>query len=175
MRTIPVLDGGPPPAPAPERDFDECYATRFRPIAGQLAVYLGSVEEAQEVTQEAFVRAWTRWHRISRYDDPAAWVRRVAWNLATSRLRRMRTALRHRQGHRPETVDGPGPDKVALQAAIAELPANQRRAVVLHYLAGLPVAEIAELCRAGEGQVRTWLYRARLALARHLTEEGSDV
>jgi RNA polymerase sigma-70 factor, ECF subfamily len=169
MKTIPALDRAPPAS-----DFDECYATRFRPIAGQLAVYLGNVEEAQEVTQEAFVRAWTRWHRISRYDEPAAWVRRVAWNLATSRLRRMRTALRHRQGERLELVDGPGPERVALEAAIAALPPNQRRAVVLHYLAGLPVTEIADLCRAREGAVRTWLYRARLALARHLTEESPD-
>jgi RNA polymerase sigma-70 factor (ECF subfamily) len=102
MRTIPVAGDAPPTDPPAERDFDECYATRFRPIAGQLTVYLGSVEEAQEVTQEAFVRAWTRWHRICRYDDPAAWVRRVAWNLATSRLRRMRVALRYRQAQRPD-------------------------------------------------------------------------
>ena len=65
-------------------DFSECYGSRFRAIAAQLAVYLGSVEEAQEVTQEAFTRAWARWDWIGRYDDPAAWVRRVAWNLATS-------------------------------------------------------------------------------------------
>jgi RNA polymerase sigma-70 factor (ECF subfamily) len=180
MRTSPVLGGGPPPAsagtarPAPQPvppDFVECYAAQYRPIAGQLALYLGSVEEAQEVTQEAFVRAWVRWRRISRYDEPAAWVRRVAWNLATSRIRRMGTALRHRHGHRPEPVAGPGPERVALQAALATLPPNQRRAVVLHYLADLPVAEIAELCRVREGAVRTWLYRARIALARHLTDD----
>jgi RNA polymerase sigma-70 factor (ECF subfamily) len=175
MQTIPVADDAPSTAPPAEPSFDECYAARFRPIAGQLAVYLGSVEEAQEVTQEAFVRAWTRWHRVSRYDDPAAWVRRVAWNLATSRLRRMRTALRHRQSTREEHLDGPDPDRVVLQTAIAALPPNQRRAVVLHYVAGLPVAEIAELCRAREGTVRTWLYRARLALAHHLNEENADV
>jgi RNA polymerase sigma-70 factor (ECF subfamily) len=155
-------------------EFAECYAARFRPIAGQLAVYLGSAEEAQEVTQEAFTRAWVRWGRIGRYDDPGAWVRRVAWNLATSRIRRMRTALRHRHSQRPEPVAGPGPERVALETALATLPANQRRAVVLHYLAGLSVVEIADLCRAREGAVRTWLYRARLALARHLTDEETD-
>jgi RNA polymerase sigma-70 factor (ECF subfamily) len=180
MTTIPVLDGVPPPASAGRAmqsvppDFAECYAARFHPIAGQLAVYLGSIEEAQEVTQEAFTRAWMRWGRVARYDDPAAWVRRVAWNLATSRIRRMRTALRYRQAQRPQTVAGPGPERVALETALAALPDNQRRAVVLHYLAGLPVAEIAQLCRAREGAVRTWLYRARLTLARHLTDEVTD-
>ncbi|GIJ49179.1 RNA polymerase sigma24 factor [Virgisporangium aliadipatigenens] len=157
-----------------QRDFDDCYAVHFRPIAGQLAVYLGSVEDAQEVAQEAFTRAWVRWGRISRYEDPAAWVRRVAWNLATGRLRRMRIAWRHRNTERVETVAGPGPDAVALRDALARLPDNQRRAVVLHYLAGLPVAEIADLCRAREGAVRTWLYRARLTLARHLNDEVTD-
>ncbi|WP_432841017.1 RNA polymerase sigma factor [Dactylosporangium sp. CA-092794] len=171
---MPALDGVPPPVPAEQAltpDFTECYATWFRPIAGQLAVYLGGVEEAQEVTQEAFTRAWTRWARIGRYDDPVAWVRRVAWNLATSRIRRMRTALRYRQSQRPEPIAGPGPERVAIEAALAALPADQRRAVVLHYLAGLTVAEIADLCRAREGAVRTWLYRARRTLARHLTDD----
>jgi RNA polymerase sigma-70 factor (ECF subfamily) len=176
VTTIPVLGGVSPPGVlgggAPE--FAECYGAQFRPIARQLAVYLGSVEEAQEVTQEAFTRAWTRWGRIARYDDPGAWVRRVAWNLATSRIRRMRTALQYRLNQRVELVDGPGPERVALEAALAMLPANQRQAVVLYYLAGLPVAEIAEMCRAREGAVRNWLYRGRLALARHLTDEGND-
>ncbi|WP_433217569.1 RNA polymerase sigma factor [Dactylosporangium sp. CS-047395] len=157
-------------------DFAECYTASFAPIAGQLAVYLGSAEEAQEVTQEAFVRAWVRWGRIARYDDPAAWVRRVAWNLATSRIRRARVALRHWRGQRAEpVVAGPGPERVALERALATLPPDQRRAVVLFYLAGLPVAEIAELCRVRPGAVRTWLYRARIALAEHLTDaEGDD-
>ncbi|GGM54092.1 RNA polymerase sigma factor [Dactylosporangium sucinum] len=174
MTTIHTLDGVPAPPATSDRppEFADCYAAQFRVIAAQLAVYLGSVEEAQEVTQEAFTRAWSRWSRIAHYDDPGAWVRRVAWNLATSRLRRARTALRHWRGQRLELVAGPGPDRVALEAALAELPPNQRRAVVLHYLAGLPVAEIADLCRAREGAVRTWLYRARQTLARHL--EVSD-
>jgi RNA polymerase sigma-70 factor (ECF subfamily) len=162
------------PADAVPPDFTECYVARFGTIAAHLAVYLGSVDEAQEVTQEAFTRAWARWGRIARYDDPGAWVRRVAWNLATSRLRRARTALRHRRTQRPEPVAGPGPDRVALTRALAGLPPNQRRAVVLHYLAGLPVAEIADLCGVRQGAVRTWLYRARLALARQLTDGVSD-
>jgi RNA polymerase sigma-70 factor (ECF subfamily) len=157
-------------------DFGECYAAWFRPIAGQLAVYLGSTEEAQEVTQEAFTRAWARWDGLGRYDEPAAWVRKVAWNLATSRLRRARTALRHWRAQRTELVDGPGPERVALQVALTALPDAQRRALVLFYVAGLPVAEIAEICRASEGAVRNWLYRGRQALARELTDlEADDV
>ncbi len=150
--------------------FAECYALQFRPIAAQLSVYLGSLDEARDLTQEAFVRAWQRWDRISRYEDPAAWIRRVAWNLATSRLRRLRVALRHHRAARAEAVPGPGEHGVAIRDALAALPDGQRRAVVLHYLVGLPVAEVAGICRVREGTVRTWLYRARQTLATSLDD-----
>jgi DNA-directed RNA polymerase specialized sigma24 family protein len=45
-------------------------------------------QEAQDVVQEAFCRALTQWREISTYEEPVAWVRRVAWNLATSQIRR---------------------------------------------------------------------------------------
>src|SRR5262245_2569754 len=79
------------PLPADE-GFDAFYAAQFRRVSAQIHAYLGDLAEAQDVVQEAFTRAWPRWERIRRYEDPAAWVRRVAWNLATSRWRRLRTA-----------------------------------------------------------------------------------
>src|SRR3954452_19156479 len=101
--------------------FAECYALQFRPIAAQLSVYLGDLDEARDLTQEAFVRAWQRWDRISRYEEPAAWIRRVAWNLATSRLRRLRTALRHRGTLRVEPIPEPGEHGVAIRDALTDL------------------------------------------------------
>lgn len=104
-----------------------------------------------------------------------AWVRRVAWNLAVSRRRRARAALAalarlHRQPGR--RVDGPGPDRVALVAALATLPARQRQVVVLHDLADLPVSEIADQLGVPSGTVKSWLHRARTALAAQLTTTG---
>ena len=150
--------------------FAECYALQFRPIAAQLSMYLGDLDEARDLTQEAFVRAWQRWDRISRYEEPAAWIRRVAWNLATSRLRRLRVALTHQRLVLVEPVSAPGEHKIAIRDALAALPDGQRRAVVLHYLVGLPVAEVADVCRVREGTVRTWLYRARHTLAASLDD-----
>jgi len=54
-----------------------------RSLTLQLYAYTGDLPAAQEIVQEAFCRALPRWHRIRRYDDPVAWLRRVAWNLAT--------------------------------------------------------------------------------------------
>jgi RNA polymerase sigma-70 factor (ECF subfamily) len=67
-------------------------------------------------------------------------------------------------------VPAPGEHGLAIRDALADLPDAQRRAVVLHYLVGLPVAEVAELCRVREGTVRTWLYRARHTLAASLDD-----
>lgn len=163
-------DTGPPRAVTPPVDFTDLYEGHFHRIAVQLHAYLGDRAEAQDLTQEAFCRLLERWDRVSGYDDPSAWVRRVAWNLATSRLRRVRTAVRHLAGQREEYAPGPEPDRVALTRALATLPATQRRAIVLHHLAQLSVREIAEQVGAAEGTVRSWLSRGRAALATHLTE-----
>src|SRR5699024_4515069 len=114
--------------------FDELYAAHYGELTVQLYAYFGDRQEAQDVVQEAFCRAYGRWRTVSTYDDPVAWVRRVAWNLAVSRWRRSRTALSFLRRHRPADthLDGPGPDHVALVAALATLAPQQRRAVVLH-------------------------------------------
>lgn len=165
---------GPPRAVATPGDFTDFYQAHFHRIAVQLYAYLGDHAEAQDLTQEAFCRTLERWERVSTYDDPSAWVRRVAWNLATSRLRRMRTAVRHLARQREEHVPGPEPDRVALTVALATLPAAQRQAIVLHHLGHLSIREIAEQVGAAEGTVRSWLSRGRAALARQLTETGSE-
>src|SRR5262249_2367543 len=131
--------------------------------------FTGDRHEAQDLVQEAFCRALSRWRRISAYDDPVAWVRKVAWNLASSRWRRLRTNLAFVGKHREEHVAEPSPDRVVLARALATLPAQQRRAVILHYLADLPVAEIANREGVAEGTVKSWLHRARTALAGQLS------
>jgi RNA polymerase sigma-70 factor (sigma-E family) len=150
--------------------FDEVYAAHYTDLAIQLYAYFGDRQEAQDVAQEAFCRALTRWKSISGYDDPVAWIRRVAWNLAVSRWRRARTALNFLNRQRPAEpqADGPGPERVALLAALGTLPSVHRRALVMHYLADMPVAEIAARERVAEGTVRSWLSRGRAALALEL-------
>jgi len=155
-------------------DFDDLYAAHYGALTVQLYAYFGDRQEAQDVVQEAFCRALQRWKQVSAYDDPVAWVRRVAWNLATSGWRRRRTALAFLRRHRDEEhADGPGPDRVAVVAALTALPAAQRRAMVLHYLADLPVAEIADREGVAEGTVKSWLHRGRTALAAQFASEAN--
>ncbi len=154
--------------------FDSFYAATAPSLVRQLHAMTGDLAEAQDVVQEGYARAWQRWARVSRYDRPEAWVRQVAWRLAVSRLRRAtagRRALR-RHGAEP-SVPALSVDRVALVRALSHLPAAQRRAVVLHHVAGLSVAEVAEETGAPAGTVKARLSRGRAALATLLAEETS--
>ncbi|GAA4208790.1 RNA polymerase sigma factor [Actinocatenispora rupis] len=161
-------------AAAKAPSFDEFYAANVRGITVQIYAYFGNVSDAQDVVQEAFCRAYPKWETLRGYDDPVAWVRRVAWNLATSKWRRMRTAMRFARKQREEHIPGPSPDHVALTTALATLPERQRRAVVLHYLADLSVAEIAKREGVAPGTVKSWLHRARAALADRLSDRSGE-
>jgi RNA polymerase sigma-70 factor (ECF subfamily) len=154
--------------------FDEFYAANFASVVVQLRAATGDLAEAQDLAQEAFSRAWGRWDRLATYEDPVAWVRRVAWNLAVNRWRRARTAWSFLARQRAEHVDGPEPDRVALHEALRRLPIQQRRAVALFYLADLSTAQIAEDCAVPESTVRSWLHRARAALHEQLTDSKEE-
>jgi RNA polymerase sigma-70 factor, ECF subfamily len=151
--------------------FAELYGQAYGRLCGHVYAYLGDAASAEDVVQEAFTRAWRDWPKVSRYDEPAAWVNRVAWNLATSRHRRLVVAARHLRGHRGEATAPPvGPEHVALVAALRTLPEAQRRVIVLHYLADQSVADIAAELGVPRGTVLSWLHRARAKLATQLSD-----
>jgi RNA polymerase sigma-70 factor, ECF subfamily len=158
----------------PMNDLASLYAAHFHSLSVQLYAYVGDLGVAQELVQEAFTRAIPRWSRISVYDDPLAWIRRVAFNLAKSRWRRMRTAAAFNRKHRDDVMAEPSPDRVMLVAALAKLPVKLRRAVVLHHLADLPVADIARMEGVPDGTVRVWLHRGRAALAAELADNSPE-
>ncbi|MFC8915082.1 SigE family RNA polymerase sigma factor [Streptomyces sp. WAC05374] len=156
-----------------EEEFQELYAHSVTRLVGQLYLMTGDLHEAQDVVQEAFVRAWGRRSRLSRDAGPEAWVRTVAWRLAVSRWRRRGRAAeawRRHAGGRPDTVPAPGPGTVALVSALRRLPDRQRRAAVLHYVCDLTVEQVAAETGTSAGTVKTHLSRARNALAPHLEE-----
>jgi RNA polymerase sigma-70 factor (ECF subfamily) len=146
-------------------DFPDFYAAHFARIVGELYLLIGDHDEAEEVAQEAFARAYTHWHRISGYDLPQAWVRRVAVNYASSRRRRAIRASRAllRFGPTPPQPAAE-PDAVAVVRALAKLPLPQRRAMVLFYVGDRTVRDIAAEMSVPEGTIKTWLRRGRQRL-----------
>jgi RNA polymerase sigma-70 factor, ECF subfamily len=145
--------------------FEDFYASSFQSLTTQIYAYTGDLAASQDLVQEAYCRALARWNKLSRYDDPVAWVRKVAFNLAKSRWRRIRTSLRYLGTQREQYMEEPSPDRVVAVKALSSLPAAQRRAMVLYYLADLPISEIATQEGVAVGTVKSWLHRGRTALA----------
>jgi RNA polymerase sigma-70 factor (ECF subfamily) len=158
-----------------EDEFDAFYAATFPRLTGQLSAFTGDREEAQDVVQEAFVRAWDRRGDFLADEAPEAWIRTVAMRLAVSRWRRARRWLELvRRTPPPGAVPGPDPDHTALVAALRQLPKAQRMVIVLHHLCDVSVEQIASDTGAPVGTVKARLYRGRAALAKHLTVDEAD-
>jgi RNA polymerase sigma-70 factor (ECF subfamily) len=140
---------------------------------------LGDPAEAEEVAQEAFLRAW----QAAAGFDPAraqftTWLHRITLNLAIDRTRRRAVAPEAGASALAALADpAPGPeaaaaaaqDRAALAAALAQLPARQRAAIALAYEDGLSGAEAAATLNVSERALEGLLRRARLMLRRILS------
>lgn len=152
--------------------FDEFYGATSARMVRALHAMTGDLAEAQDVVQEAYARAWQRWSTVGRYEVPEAWVRQVAWRLAVSRARRAKVGLgKLQRAGASGVVPALQPDHVALVAALRQIPEAQRRAIVLHHLVGLSVAEVSAECGVPDGTVKARLSRGRAALAALLRDE----
>jgi RNA polymerase sigma-70 factor (ECF subfamily) len=151
--------------------FAGFYEASYSRVVALLAAMTGDWHQAEDVAQEAFARALARWQRLASYDAPEAWVRQVALRLVVDAARRSRRAVRASALLAVAQRGRADPDPVAeteLTAALLRLPLPQREVLVLHYLADLPVADIARDCRLPEGTVKTRLAAGRLRLEREL-------
>jgi RNA polymerase sigma-70 factor (ECF subfamily) len=161
-----------PPRVEPVSELAEFYAASYSRVLAVLAVAAGDRREAEEVLQEAFIRLLPRWPAVSRYDDPEAWVRQVAFRLLSNRFRQVRRSMRAAGRVDVSGVNAePSSLAVDVARALATLPLAQRQAVVLHHLAGLPLEQVARELRVPVGTVKSRLSRAREALKPLLTEE----
>ncbi|MFF4799194.1 SigE family RNA polymerase sigma factor [Streptomyces sp. NPDC001351] len=161
-----------------EDEFDAFYAAAFPRLTGQLYAFTGDRGEAQDVVQEAFVRAWDRRRDFLADGAPEAWVRTVAMRLAVSRWRRARRWLELvRRTPPPESTPGPESQHAHLAdlvAALRRLPEAQRMAVVLHHLCDLSVEQVASETGAPVGTVKARLSRGRVALQQELGTEYAE-
>ena len=158
--------------PVRDDDFTEFYQATYDRVVALVAAMVGDRHQAEDIAQEAFARALIRWSRVSRYDLPEAWVRRVAIRLTIDASRRVRRAVRlsARLAGRFGAAEADPLAATALSVALMRLPLPQRQVLVLYYLADLPVEDIARDCGISVGTVRTRLAVARQRLERELSE-----
>lgn len=153
--------------------FDAFFTAEYPKLVALLTAISGHRTVAEDLAQEAMVRAHQRWDRISRYDIPAAWLRRVALNLATNnRARRQaeKRALARIAGERPTWevelgIDDGGDE---FWGIVRSLPQRQSAAVILYYLEDRPVAEVASILGCAEGTAKAHLHKGRTNLAKLL-------
>jgi RNA polymerase sigma-70 factor (ECF subfamily) len=153
----------------------ELYEGCYRRLVGQLYAICGNLGEAEDVVQEAFVRAVEKPRRFAQLDNPEAWLRTVALNALRQRYRRATLFRGFASRAVPETTTaGLSADRVALVEALRQLPYEQREAIALHHIVDLPVREIAVQLGVAEGTVKARLARGRARLAPLVHEFADD-
>jgi RNA polymerase sigma-70 factor, ECF subfamily len=157
-----------------QRAYRELVGRHLPAMLGLARRILGNAADAEEVVQEAMLRAWThapRWQPLAAF---RTWLTRVVVNLCLDRKRRAPWVALEAAG---EIVD-PAPDAAEqsetdererlLAGAIEELPARQRTAIVLTYGEGLSNAQVAEVLDTTVSAVETLLMRGKQNLRRAL-------
>ncbi len=145
-------------------DFHEFYSEARPSVGRALALTLRNADLAADCVDEALVRAYQRWDRVSGLDNPAGWVYRVGLNHARSRVRR----LLRRPPARPEIYHEIQVSDPAIERALAALPIDQRAVVVCRHLLGWSEAQTAAALRIRPGTVKSRLSRALTRLEAEL-------
>jgi RNA polymerase sigma-70 factor, ECF subfamily len=151
--------------------FEHFYLEEYPRVVKLVYALSGSRTAAEDIAQEAFLRAYRDWERVGSYEHQAAWVRRVAANLATSWLRRRlleARAMARLAGRREPVLEPLPADQADFGRALRALPRRQAQAVALFYVEDLSIPQIAAVLGCAEGTVKAHLAKARHSLAKRL-------
>jgi RNA polymerase sigma-70 factor (ECF subfamily) len=173
------LDGHP-------EAFDALVACYQRGIYNLAYRMLGNPEDAADMTQETFVRAYSRLDTFDPARSFLTWIRRIATNLCIDHLRRRGTpdvSLEERIEAGAQHADGDAAaspsralemseDAQRVLAAVQRLPERQRAVLVLRYIENLKIDEIARTLRMPVGTVKTMLFRGRQAVREMVGDLG---
>ncbi|MGV9269642.1 SigE family RNA polymerase sigma factor [Kitasatospora sp. NPDC003701] len=167
--TTPACAGGPDPGGL---DFEGFAATRWRRLVRTAYLLTGDHHEAEDVVQATFAKVFRNWSRISRLEEPDAYVHRalVNNNLSRHRRRRVRQLLVPVLPDRASTASGGHRDveeRSALLQALAELPPRQRAVVVLRYWEDMSEGQVAEVLACSQGNVKSQASRGLAKLRGH--------
>ncbi len=177
MKHDPILENwmSDPPAFVVRQSFDQFYRQNYPAVVGLVFTLSGSRMAAEDLAQEAFLKAHRAWSEVSDHPNPAGWVRRVAINLCRSSFRRLGAearALGRLAGLRHAPFPEIEPSNDQFWATVRSLPRRQAEVVALHYLEDMSVADVARVLGIAESSVKNSLAQARATLARKLEVEA---
>jgi RNA polymerase sigma-70 factor (sigma-E family) len=152
--------------------FEALCREEYAAIVRTAWLITGNREEALDVAQETFARAYERWRTVEGLDRPAAWLQRVAGNLALSWRRREKRYLRTQVSTEP--VEPPETADEELLAAMRELSPAQRTAIVLRFYVDLSVDDTAAALGKKPGTVRALTSQGMTRLRSLLAKVEAD-
>ena len=163
MISTPERDAVQPSTPGVT--FEDLFERERTRLFGAMCLVTRNRHEAEELTQDAFLKVWERWEKVGGLDDPTGYLYRTAMNAFRSRYRRSVVAMRKLSGAIPAD-DGLAAveDRADIVRALAGLTEKQRAAVVLIDLLEFSSDEAAELLGMKPGAVRTLASRGRAGL-----------
>jgi RNA polymerase sigma-70 factor (ECF subfamily) len=148
--------------------FSSFYEGNYHAVVALAYALTGRAAVAEELAQEAFLVAHRNWARVSTYEVPGAFVRRVASNMAVSFTRRLAAearALSRVAARSPGWSSPLEPTDQDFWRSVRSLPPRQSQALTLRYLEDLPDDEIAQILGCSPATVRVHLHNGRVALA----------
>ncbi len=166
--------------PAPNASYDDFVREHQRSILNYLWRMLGDEQSAYDLSQEVFVRAWKHYEKLTGYDNPRAWLFRVATNLALTYLACRKKNLTSDELLTPEQEPSSSDpawhvaQRDLVRAALDALPPRRRAALTLREVYGLSCAEIAGMLGTTESSARMTVSRAREQFRTIYLSEGGD-
>jgi RNA polymerase sigma factor (sigma-70 family) len=159
-------------APVAEKGFEEFVESNYAVLWRAFYLLSCSREEAEDLAQEAFCRAFERWERVRQMENPVGYLYTIGANLHRSFLRRLSTAARHAL----RAVPAGDPiteveERDAVRRVLAQLPRGQREALVLVDWLGLTSDEAGRVLGVNPGAIRVRVSRGR----RMLRERGETL
>jgi RNA polymerase sigma-70 factor (ECF subfamily) len=144
---------------------------------------VGNVDDAQDLTQETFIKALQRQAQIKDLEKAAHWLSRIAANTAIDFLRRNKKFSYIDVNHLSDTAHDPlenpeqsllrGERKLHLDGGLAELTERERMALLLRDVEDIPADEVASLMNCSMATVRSHIANARIKFRRYLAERRS--
>jgi RNA polymerase sigma-70 factor, ECF subfamily len=145
--------------------FEEFFLGEHERLFQALYLLTGDRYEADDLAQEALLRAYERWDRVHSMDSPAGYVYRTALNLHRSRLRALVVRARRIVAAVPvEDLSGSVAASHDIRSALAQIPRGQREALILVEWLGLGSEEAGTVLGIDASSVRGRLHRARVSL-----------
>jgi len=163
------VEAGPRSVAASFEAFFEAERTK---LFGALAVMSGNRAEAEEVMQDAFLKVWERWDRVSAMDSPEGFLYRTAMNVYRKRLRRAAVAIRKATNLlRQDDALGGVETRDEILRLLGTLTLRERQAIVLTAYLGYSTEEAGTLLGIKANTVRVLTSRARTSLRRRTQED----